>query len=139
MMPPAKAINTSQIVGEVRANSSDCASAKGVRQKCGNAEQGGNKQVLERLFDQGEIVLRRSEPYAQDRPHQRRDEHRPDDHRRRIDIQTDRSDERSKDQGPQIDPFEHHPAPDGIQGILLIIRIAAQTETFLEETFDGRP
>ena len=91
------------------------------------------RQVAQRLLEQFEIVDAQREADTHDRAHDRRNEHRADDHRGRIDVQAQRGDHRGEDQHPEVDAAELHALRDGGHDLVALRLVLVEAETALHK------
>lgn len=85
-------------------------------------------EIAEGAFDQIEIGDPQSQAEPHDGTHQRGDQHRTDNHRRRVRIQTQRSYEGCKDQNPEVRPLKLYAFLDRLDRFEFIFLFLADIE-----------
>lgn len=88
--------------------------------RCHEGDQDHHEEVLRRHFQEVGVVGPKGQADADDRAHQRRNEHRSDDHRRRIHIQPHRGDDNGEREDPHIGSPEPDATFDPLRGVVSV-------------------
>ena len=97
-----------------------------------NTDESGHTEVFHRTTHKIEVVDTHRQSHTNDRTHERGYQHGTDNHRRGIDIQSERSDENSKDEHPQIGTTETHSTCDLIDYLLFVFHVLHDDEMSLD-------
>ena len=98
-----------------------------------HADERGHAEVAARTFKQLEVADAHGQPHANYGPHERRHEHRADNHRRGVYVQAERGDEYGENQHPQRGASEAHALTYFLDNLFFVLNGE------LEKLFGTRP